>query len=76
VEERRERMCRLRFGASLQSAIYNEFGPESAARRLRAWGRFTEEPDLFMPLIINMIGPEMAPPEAFTEDTWRRVLAD
>ena len=46
VEERRERMRRLRFGASLQAAIYNEFGPEAAARRLRAWSRFEAEPEL------------------------------
>ena len=44
VKERHERMRRLRFGARLQSAIYNEFGPEATARRLRTWARFAEEP--------------------------------
>ncbi len=51
VEERRERMRRLRFGASMQSAIYNEFGPEAAARRLRAWQRFEVDPNLSLPVV-------------------------
>ena len=76
VEERRERMRRLRFGASMQSAIYNEFGPAAAARRLRAWSRFEAEPELSLPIVCSMIGPELAPAEVFTDDARRRVLDD
>jgi 2-polyprenyl-6-methoxyphenol hydroxylase-like FAD-dependent oxidoreductase len=74
VEERRERMRRLRFGAGLQSAIYNEFGPEATARRLRAWARFAEDPELSLPIVCAMVGPEVPPPESFTEETRRRIL--
>jgi 2-polyprenyl-6-methoxyphenol hydroxylase-like FAD-dependent oxidoreductase len=76
VEERRERMRRLRFGASLQSAIFNEFGPAAAARRLRAWARFDAEPELSLAVASSLIGPELAPAEVFTADARRRVLAD
>ena len=76
VEERRERMRRLRFGASMQSAIFNEFGPDAAVRRLRAWDRMEAEPELSLPVVSSMIGPELAPPEVFTDDAWRRVLDD
>jgi 2-polyprenyl-6-methoxyphenol hydroxylase-like FAD-dependent oxidoreductase len=74
VEERRERMRRLRFGASMQSRIYNEFGSEAAARRLRVWERFEAEPELSLAVVSSIIGPELAPPEVFTEDAWHRIL--
>jgi 2-polyprenyl-6-methoxyphenol hydroxylase-like FAD-dependent oxidoreductase len=74
VEERRERMRRLRFGASLQTAIYNEFGTDATTRRLRAWARFAIQPELSLPLVAAMIGPEVPPPESFTEETRRRIL--
>jgi 2-polyprenyl-6-methoxyphenol hydroxylase-like FAD-dependent oxidoreductase len=76
VEERRERMRRLRFGASMQSAIYNEFGPAADARRRRAWARFEQEPELSLAVVSSMIGPDLAPAEVFTDDAWRRVLED
>ena len=67
VEERRERMRRLRFGASLQAAIYNEFGPDAAARRLRAWSRFEAEPELFAAdRRQRWSAPSWRPPEVFT----------
>ena len=75
VDERRERMRRLRFGARLQAVIYNEFGPEADARRLRAFARFAEDPELSLPLLCAMTGPEMAPPEVFTDETRALVLA-
>ncbi len=74
VEERRERMRRLRFGASVQSRIYNEFGPDAAARRLRVWERFEAEPELSLAVVSSIIGPELAPPEVFTDDAWHRIL--
>jgi 2-polyprenyl-6-methoxyphenol hydroxylase-like FAD-dependent oxidoreductase len=74
IEERRERMRRLRFGASVQSKIFNEFGPDAAARRLRVWERFEAEPELSLTVVSSMIGPELAPPEVFTDDAWHRVF--
>jgi 2-polyprenyl-6-methoxyphenol hydroxylase-like FAD-dependent oxidoreductase len=74
VEERRERMRRLRFGAAVQSRIFNEFGPDAAARRLRVWERFEAEPELSLAVISSLVGPELAPPEVFTDDAWHRIL--
>jgi len=76
VEERRERMRRLRFGAQVQSALFNEFGPAAQARRSRAFARFAEDPGLTMTLLASMVGPEQAPAECFTEETRHRILSD
>jgi 2-polyprenyl-6-methoxyphenol hydroxylase-like FAD-dependent oxidoreductase len=75
VDERRERMRRLRFGAQVQAAILNEFGDEARTRRARAFGRFAEDPSLMLPMLAGLVGPENVPPESFTEDTRQRVLA-
>nr|WP_297806254.1 FAD-dependent monooxygenase [Tepidiforma sp.] len=44
VEERAERMRRLRFAARLDAVIHAEFGPEAAARKLRFREARAEEP--------------------------------
>ena len=74
VEERRERMRRLRFGAQVQSALYNEFGAAAQARRTRTFARFEEDPTLMMPLVAGLVGPEAVPEDAFTEATRERIL--
>jgi 2-polyprenyl-6-methoxyphenol hydroxylase-like FAD-dependent oxidoreductase len=74
VEERRERLRRLRFSAQLQSALYSEFGDEARARRVRAHARFAEDPTLMMSLLAAMVGPEVPGPEYFTEDARARIL--
>ena len=76
VEERRERMRRLRFGARVQAALFNEFGPEAAARRLRGWERIEAAPELALVTASGIIGPELAPPETFTAAAWDRLLGD
>ena len=76
VEERRERMRRLRFGAQVQSALFNEFGPAAQARRSRALARFAQDRALMMPLLASMIGPDLAPEESFSEETRDRILLD
>jgi 2-polyprenyl-6-methoxyphenol hydroxylase-like FAD-dependent oxidoreductase len=75
VEERRERLRRLRFSAQIQSALYAEFGEEARARRLRAGARFAEDPSLMSTLLATMVGPENVDAECFTEDRRQRILA-
>ena len=75
VEERRECLRRLRFSAQLQSALFNEFGEEARERRLRALGRFGENPDLMLSLLAVMVGPENVDASYFTEDARERILA-
>ena len=74
VEERRERMRRLRFGAQVQSAMFNEFGAAAQARRTRTFARFEEDPTFMMPLVAGLVGPEAVPEDAFTEATRERIL--
>jgi 2-polyprenyl-6-methoxyphenol hydroxylase-like FAD-dependent oxidoreductase len=76
AEERAERMRRLRIAGQLQSAIDMEFGPEAKARRHRYHELGASDPTLKMHGIAVMAGPEMAPPETFTEAHRRRVLGD
>ncbi len=75
VEERRERLRRLRFSAQVQSALYAEFGDEARARRLRAGARFAEDPSLMLTLLAVMLGPENVDAECFTEDRRQHILA-
>lgn len=74
AEERRERMRRLRFAASLTSALDMEFGPSAAARRKSYHERFGADPSLGMHTFAVMAGPEVPPPEAFSEAHRARVL--
>jgi menaquinone-9 beta-reductase len=75
AEERRERMRRLRFAAQLTAVLANEFGPEARARRKRAHERLAADPELAMSRAIVMVGPELAPPEAFTQERWNAIVA-
>ena len=75
ADERRERLRRLRFSAHLTSVLSNEFGPDARARRRRAHERVLAAPELAMTRAIVMIGPELAPPDAFTEGRWRTLVA-
>ena len=72
VEERRERIVGCASGR-LQSRFYNEFGSEATpapagVRALR--GR----PELSIAVISSFVGPELPPPDVFSEDTWHRIL--
>jgi 2-polyprenyl-6-methoxyphenol hydroxylase-like FAD-dependent oxidoreductase len=73
-EERAERMRRLRFAARIQSAIDMEFGEAAAARRHSYHTRGETDPSLRMHGVAVMAGPEMAPPEIFTQAHWDRVM--
>ena len=74
VTERRERMRRLRFVASLLSVRDAEFGPEAAARRARAFERQMMDPSIMLPLMATLLGPDALPAEAFEQAAWDRLL--
>ncbi len=76
AEERAERMRRLRFAATMDSLLENEFGPEAAARRARAAERQAADPSLLQWFFAVFAGPDMLPPEAFDDSVRARLLAD
>jgi 2-polyprenyl-6-methoxyphenol hydroxylase-like FAD-dependent oxidoreductase len=75
ADERRERMRRLRFSATLQSRLENEFGPEAEGRRRRAFERRAQDPTLMLPALATMLGPERMPAAAFEDSVMERTLA-
>ena len=75
-EERAERMRRLRFAAKLQAALDMEFGEAARQRRRRHFERAAGDPTLRLHSLAVMAGPEVAPPETFTEAHRARVLED
>lgn len=74
TEERAERLRRLRFAASITSALDAEFGEDAKARRRRHFERTAEDPSLGAYGFAIMGGPELAPPEIFTPEFRARVL--
>lgn len=74
VEERRERMRRLRFAAALLATLNTEFGSEAAARRASFFRRVSEDPSLRAPLGATAMGPEAVPEWAFTDAMRQKVL--
>lgn len=76
AEERAERMRRLRFAASITSALEAEFGPEAKARRHSYDERKAADPTLGIHGMAVMAGPEMVPPEFFTPEHRARVLGE
>ncbi len=75
VEERGERMRRLRFAANLDSVIHAEFGPDATARKLRFREARKTDPTVGMASGAVMLGPEVMPPFAFTDEAWARLMA-
>jgi 2-polyprenyl-6-methoxyphenol hydroxylase-like FAD-dependent oxidoreductase len=73
-EERRERMRRLRFVASLDATLNVEFGPAARERRRRYHERAAADPSLALHGVAVMAGPEAVPAETFTEAYRMRVL--
>lgn len=74
AEERAERMRRLRFAGELTAALDMEFGDAARERRRRYHERRVADPSIGMHAIAVMAGPEMLPPEAFTQSHRARVL--
>lgn len=75
AEERRERMRRLRFTAGVQSALDMEFGDDARARRQRYHERAAADPMIKMLSAAVMAGPEVLPPDCFTDAYRAHVLA-
>lgn len=75
VEERRERMQRLRFSAMMTSELENEFGPEAEQRRACAREHALEDPTLRLWAFAALIGPDVLPAEAFGPRVRERLFA-
>lgn len=73
--ERRERMCRLRFVAALDSSLESEFGPEAAKRRERVHELQAKDPMLALWFLAAFAGPDALPAEAFDPSIRERLLA-
>ena len=65
VDERRERMRRLRFSAMWLATLDNEFGDEARERRLRTKKLDASNPMFQLPLVATLIGPDAVPEQAF-----------
>ncbi|MBV9566366.1 MAG: FAD-dependent monooxygenase [Bradyrhizobium sp.] len=72
VEERAERMRRLRITAQVATTLRVEFGPQARERRARAGKRMAA--GQLAPLPASLIGPERLPAEAFLPETIERLL--
>jgi 2-polyprenyl-6-methoxyphenol hydroxylase-like FAD-dependent oxidoreductase len=75
VEERRERMRRLRVSASVVTALSATFTPEARARRAAYSAVFRTDPVLGGPRLATQMGPERFPAEAFAAENVERILA-
>lgn len=72
-EERLERMRRVRFSANLLAATLVQItSPEG---RFEAQVRRMSDPVTFQGLLTAFTGPEAAPPEAFSDEAFRNVVA-
>lgn len=76
AQERAERLRRLRFTASLVSALEAEFGEAARARRDSLHERASLDPSLRAHSVAVMAGPEVMPPEIFTPEHRARVLGE
>jgi 2-polyprenyl-6-methoxyphenol hydroxylase-like FAD-dependent oxidoreductase len=73
VEERAERMRRLRITAQVATTLRVEFGQEARERRARVGKRVAA--GQLGPLPASLIGPERLPAEAFLPETIEKLLA-
>jgi hypothetical protein len=74
VEERAERMRRLRFSAAVANTLQGEFGAEGREQRRRAQKRMQAEPDLRLWRRACMAGPDSVPASAFDERVYERLF--
>lgn len=72
VDERRERMRRLRIAGRLATKLRVEFGDDAKNRRARASQRALERQLSPMPAVL--IGPERLPPEAYMPETIEKLI--
>jgi len=74
IEERKERQRRIDFAADLTSRLDAEFGEEARERRKSYHHRGEIDSTLKMHAVAVMAGPEMLPPDFFTDAHRQRVL--
>jgi hypothetical protein len=74
--ERRERMRRLRIAAALETAVRADFTPQGRARRGAFLQSLEADPMLALPTLVTFLaGPDVAPPEAFSDENIKRIFA-
>lgn len=74
VEERKERLRRLRCVVDITLGLFCEFGEVGRSWRRRFFEESVTNPVLFAHLIANMAGPENQPDEIFTQNHREFVL--
>jgi 2-polyprenyl-6-methoxyphenol hydroxylase-like FAD-dependent oxidoreductase len=74
VEERRERLRRLRFTGQQYSILRVEFSEPARARRRRALERMAADPTVALPLLAVFKGPFGLPDDAYEQVAWNRLL--
>ena len=74
VEERRERMRRLRFTARQSSILRAEFTELARARRRRMRERLAANPSIALPLLAAFMGPFGVPDHAFLPAAWDQLM--
>jgi len=74
VEERLERMRRLRVTARLAVTLRAEYGEEARLRRQRA-GRRVRVDQMLSPIPASLVGPDRLPAAAFEQATIDALLA-
>jgi 2-polyprenyl-6-methoxyphenol hydroxylase-like FAD-dependent oxidoreductase len=74
VEERAERMRRLRFAAQIFTDAHIPLGPDGVSDRRRRSDMMTQDPDLFMLVAAMACGPEVAPESCFADETREKLL--
>ncbi len=74
VEERGERLRRLRFAASFVTTLYARFEPEDVERRADAFRRMGADPSLAVMPLAAFLGPETLPAECFTPAFYERAF--
>ena len=73
VEERAERLRRLRFCNAVATTLRGEFGDEPRERRRRARALMQAEPELGLWRRATMAGPESVPASAFDKAVYERL---
>jgi menaquinone-9 beta-reductase len=74
VEERAERMRRLRFAVQVFTDSHIPLGRDGLSERRRRSNLMTQDPDLFMVLAAMTCGPEMAPESCFANEVREKLL--
>ena len=74
VEERRERMRRLRFTAQQYAILRAEFTEAARARRRRVRERVAANPSVALPFLVAIKGPFGVPDQAFESAAWNQLM--